>query len=369
MSETDKAKAPTENTKEPLKKGDDPVKAENKQDDNNNKPLDFKSFGNDVAYGTIKFIVFIFVGSSFAYLTKIINERGGLGGTDITKPPFMSKFGLLGCDVSKASSMLKSGLKKATEFGKKMVDNAPISNETKNKVSSKLDNVDATMNKKKGKVPFSVYAKHSLEEWNFPYKNSVLCNKENVYYEPLNYRLTRWFVSTIALSYAYGRLALSSIFEMMENDSVSFWLGPIVVYLMLFISPIYGVMSHGLGSIISLRKLIPRYMFQLWFPIITFMTALFAAPFVTFIGGIVQALSTMFFLVIYPFLETEKFEFNISNEMKEYSGGMFIWQNINKRMRYVMLAYFGLITKYAFTNLSPLYALGGATMMLMTYFF
>tara|TARA_B110000285_G_scaffold68717_1_gene78994 strand:+ start:9515 stop:10609 length:1095 start_codon:yes stop_codon:yes gene_type:complete len=344
-----------EDTKEPAED-----EKETNESSNSEKSPDYKSFGTNVLNGTIRFLVFIFVGSSFAYLTKIVNERGGLGGTDITKPPFMSDFGLMGCGIDKASSTFKKGVKKLSDMGKKYMGQ---------NVSSKLEGVDNAVNKKKGKVPFSVYAKHSLEEWTFPYKNSVLCNKENVYYEPLNYRLTRWAVAVVAFSYSNGRLGLEYMFETMANDSVSFWLGPIVVYLLLHITPLYGVASHAIGVLTKLGKLIARSMFQLWFPLITFMLAFFATPILVFGGAIVQSLSTLFFLIIYPFIETEKFPFKVNEEMKEFSGGMFIWHNIKKRMKYVLCAYFALLTKYAFGDLGPTYAGGGAALMLMTYFY
>jgi hypothetical protein len=355
----------------------DNKKEETSKNDNSEKKLDFASFGKKILNMTIRLIVYSIVGGCFVYLTNIVNDAGGLGGTETDGLPYVSPMGLFGCDQGIKKSMQK-GFKKFSDMSKKMMDKVPLSEDMKKKASSKLDSVGEKLDvnkgegkgrRKKEKVPFSVYVKHSLEEWSFPYKNQVLCNKQNIYYEPLHYRFIRWFTSTLTLSYAYGRKGLDALFETLDNEKYAFWFGPLAVYLIVYLSPIYGVASHGLGSIINIGKLIPRFIFQFWFPIITFVLAFFAMPIISIGGGIVQALMTIFFFVIYPFMETEKFPMKVNDVMKDFSGPMYIWKNITSRTKYLITLFFIFVTKYAFEDLNIFYALGGGALTLMTYFF
>jgi len=342
---------------------------------NSEKKLDFASFGKKILNMTIRLIVYSIVGGCFVYLTNIVNESGGLGGTETNGLPYVSPMGLFACDQGIKKSMQK-GFKKFSDMSKKMMDKIPLSEDMKKKATSKLDSVGEKLDvnkdkgrRKKEKVPFSVYVKHSLEEWSFPYKNQVLCNKQNIYYEPLHYRFTRWFTSTLTLSYAYGRKGLDALFELLDNEKYAFWFGPLAVYLIVYLSPIYGVVSHGLGSIINIGKLIPRFIFKFWFPIITFMLAFFAIPIISMGGGLVQAAMTIFFFIVYPFMETEKFPMKVNDVMKDFSGPMYIWKNITSRIKYLIVVFFVFVTKYAFEDLNIFYALGGAMIALMTYFF
>ena len=99
------------------------------------------------------------------------------------------------------------------------------------------------------------------------------------------------------------------------------------------------------------------------------MLAFFALPFISIGGGIVQAAMTIFFFIVYPFMETEKFPVKVNDVMKDMSGPMYIWQNIISRIKYLIVLFFVFVTKYAFEDLNIFYALGGAMLALMTYFF
>lgn len=358
-------------------KNDNTEETSKKKEKKGGKKLDFASFGNKILNMTIRLIVYSIVGGCFVYLTNIVNDGGGLGGTETSGLPYVSPMGLFACDQGIKKSMQK-GFKQFSDVSKKMMDKIPLSEDMKNKATSKLDSVSEKLDDNKGqgkgrknkeKIPFSVYVKHSLEEWSFPYKNKVLCNKQNIYYEPLYYRFTRWFTSTLTLSYAYGRKGLDKMFEVLDNEKYAFWFGPLVVYLIVYLSPIYGVTSHALGSIINLGKLIPRFIFQFWFPIITFALAFFAIPIISLGGGIVQALMTIFFFIIYPFMETEKFPIKVNDVMKDFSGPMYIWKNVTSRTKYLTTLFFVFVTKYALEDLNVFYAAGGGALTLMTYFF
>ena len=349
---------------------------ENKEETEKNTSddsVDFGSFGKKVLNMSIRLIVFSIVGGCFVYLTKIINEGEGLGGTDANSTPYVSAMGLFACDQGIKKSAQK-GFKKFSDMSKKMMEQVPLSDELKKKATSKLDSVGEKVNstlgkKKKTKVPISVYLKHSLEEWSFPYKNKITCDKKNIYYEPMHYRFTRWFVSILTFSYVYGRKMLSFLFETLDNEKYAFWLGPIAVYVIAYLSPFYGIISHGIGSIINIGKLIPRFLFQFWFPFITFGLAFFAAPLLSIGGGIYQALTTLFFFVIYPFLETEKFPMKVNDVMKDFSGSAYIWKNITSRIKYIITLFFVFIAKYALEDLNVFYASGGIALALMSFFF
>ena len=357
------------------KKENDKNNEESNKNDGSEKDVDFVAFGNKVLGMTIRLIVYSIVGGCFVYLTNIVNDAGGLGGTETNGLPYVSPMGLFACDQGNKKSMQK-GIKKFSDMSKKMMDNIPLSEDMKKKASNKLDSVSEKLGDNKGngrrnkeKVPYSVYVKHSLEEWSFPYKNKILCDKQNIYFEPLHYRFTRWFTSILTLSYAYGRKALDALFETLDNEKYAFWFGPLAVYLIVYLSPIYGIISHGLGSIINIGKLIPRIIMQFWFPIITFMLAFFAIPIISIGGGLVQAAMTIFFFIIYPFMETEMFLVKVNDVIKDMSGPRYIWQNIRLRTKYLLTLFFVFVTKYAFEDLNIFYALGGVSLSLMSYFF
>jgi hypothetical protein len=59
--------------------------------------------------------------------------------------------------------------------------------------------------------------------------------------------------------FEYGEKLYETRMYTMANDSVSFWLGPIVVYLLLHITPLYGVASHAIGVLTKLGKLRSKY--------------------------------------------------------------------------------------------------------------
>ena len=339
-----------------------------------------EKFGQKVYKLTINIIIFVFVGGSFSYLTKIV-DRTGLGGTDSTKAPYRSKYGLMGCGVNDAQNFMKKNKNKMKDFGESMMSKMHLSDDLKNKIRVKAgkmtDKIEEKANiKKKEKFDVKKYLKHSLEEWSFPYKNNVICKKSNIYYEPLSYRFVRWISEINIFSYSYGRQALDFMFSMFSGDgdyfsgeTMAFWVGPILVYLLVYVSLIYGVGSHLVGGIANYGKLIPRFIFTWWWPLTTLflsMVLLFAVPLV---GGLIQAVSLLFFLIIYPLIEREKFPVKVGKETKDLYGFSHIWRTIRNNLRYILVVYFALLSSYAFTDLNTLYGGIGAFITLFTYFF
>lgn len=344
-----------------------------------------KKFGSNVGDITLKFVVFLFIASPFSYLTKIINETG-LGGTDPTKAPFNSKLGPMGC-------LAKDGEKTAMKMYSKFKDNVQGSEtfkklssmadkyvpETKAKIdkiaNEKINKFEEKTNLKKKKFNASEYIRNSLKEWSFPYKSDVLCDKSNIYWEPLSYRFYRWIINTTIFSYAYGRQALEFVFELFSMaedyvapDTVAFFIGPFVVlFIMRLVGPIYSIGSHIVGEFGNIGNLVPRNLFQWWFPFITMFIAMFLLFIIPIVGGGVQIASLVFFLIIYPF--TEKTKFSIGKDEKQYSGPMFIWKNITSRLKYILTFYFAIITSYAFTDLNVMYGSIFAFITLFTYLY
>jgi len=342
-------------------------------------PGGLQTFGEKVYKLTIRIIVFVFLGGSFSYLTKIV-DRTGLGGTDANKAPYRSKVGLMGCGVNDAKNFFQKNKGKMQDYGEKMMSRMNLSDEFKSKIRDKAgkmtEKFEEKAHLKKEKFNAKKYIKHSLEEWSFPYKNNVLCNKSNIYYEPLRYRFTRWIVETLIYSYSYGRQGLSFLFdfftgegEYVSGENMAFWIGPVLVYLLVYISLIYGVGSHLVGGIANYGKLIPRFIFTWWWPLTTLflsMTLLFVMPLV---GGVVQSFSLIFFLVIYPLMETEKFPVKVGKETKDLYGFSYIWRTIRNNLRYILVLYFAILSSYAFTDLNTLYGGIGIFITLFTYFF
>lgn len=338
-----------------------------------------QNFGEKVYNLTIRALIFVWIGGSFSYLTRII-ERTGLGGTDPKKPPYRSKFGLMGCGVDDGKKFMQKNMGKMKDYSEKMMSKLNLSDDLKNKFREKTgkltEQIEEKTNTKREKINMKKMIKHGLEEWSFPYKNKTLCKKSNIYYEPLTYRFTRWMVETMIFSYSYGRKGLLFLFDLFTGDgdyvsgeSMAFWVGPLLVFLAIIVSPIYGVGSHLIGSIANYGKLIPRWIFTFWWPLTTLFLS-FALMFVLpLVGGFAQAISLVFFLVIYPLTETEKFPVKVGNETKDLSGASYIWKTIKGRFRYILTAYFALISSYAFSDLNALYGGIGVVITLFTYFF
>ena len=73
-----------------------------------------------------------------------------------------------------------------------------------------------------------------LSKWSFPYKNSIICNKEYNLTRPLSFRFIAWSVSVLAFSYSIGRKALNKFFTLSDENSIILF-GPLITAFIIFV--------------------------------------------------------------------------------------------------------------------------------------
>ena len=137
----------------------------------------------------------------------------------------------------------------------------------------------------------------SFMDWTFPYKNSVLCNREANIHRPLYFRAISFFVDVLAKSYSYGRQALNGLFFSANESIVA--LGPLIFVIMLLIQPLFSQCVTFCSAIISYEKLLPHCYMQFWFPITTLLIFLWGIIIFPILVTILQTLHLIGY-ILYP---------------------------------------------------------------------
>ena len=137
----------------------------------------------------------------------------------------------------------------------------------------------------------------SFFDWTFPYKNSILCNKEYNINRPLSFRVVSFLVHILSHTYAFGRKFLNGLLFTI-NDSVIL-LGPLIFIIMLLIQPIFSqIVSIGF-ALTGYEKLLPHCYATFWFPITTFMIFLWTIFFFSMIVTFTQTVHLIGY-ILYP---------------------------------------------------------------------
>lgn len=137
----------------------------------------------------------------------------------------------------------------------------------------------------------------SFMDWTFPYKNSVLCNREANINRPLYFRGVSYLVDVLAKSYSYGRRALNTLL-FTANDSI-IALGPLIFVIMLLVQPLFSHVVTFFTALINYEKILPHCYMQFWFPITTFLIYLWGVFIYPIIVTITQTLHLIGY-ILYP---------------------------------------------------------------------
>lgn len=269
-------------------------------------------FLNTALITAIVLVIYGLYGSMMSYLFLALQQSNGLGGLEMNGPPFISK-------------------------------------KVFNKCSDKSKVED-----------FGTMLQRSLIEYSFPYKNPIACDKFNAIKEPFLYiRFTRWVTTMIAYSYSSGRQFLNMYFGLF-NSKTAFWIMPIANLIILAISPIFGILSHGFGGVINAPELLPQLPFgaislnpfSMFVMFIVYIISIFILP---LIFGIVQTLVLTFFLGIYPLFQKEAFSFPEAQNTF-MSGWTFITRYFQGKFKSLLLVWLFALTYNAYVNLEPFMA-------------
>lgn len=231
------------------------------------KWLDAKGFP-DFLESTVKEIIYLtiyfYFGISFDILAKNVQKNpGGLRGQDLDGPPYVGNF-----SECKTKIDITESLRDPSSF---------------------------------------------LSKWSFPYKNTVKCNAKANRDRPLYFRAVTWTTNIIAFTYAMGRKILN-YFLSGTNDWANILFGPIMILLVLIITPLFSWGTSLVGMFMNIDKLLPSCYMTWWFPFITFLVFLWG--FITYPATIIiyQLLSLIYYLILHPTFS--KLEINENGEDK-----------------------------------------------------
>lgn len=269
-------------------------------------------FLNTALIASIVLIVYGLYGSMMSYLVLALQQSSGLNGIDLNGPPFRS-------------------------------------NKIFNKCGGKATQDD-----------FGTMLQKSLLEYSFPYKNPISCDKFNAIKEPFLYiRFTRWLTSMIAYSYSSGRQFLNMYFGLF-NSKTAFWIMPITNLLIIGLSPLFGIMSHGFGGVINAPELLPQLPFgaismnplSMFIMFIVYIISILVLP---LCFGVLQTFILLFFLGIYPLFQKESFSFPESQNTF-MSGWTFISRYFKGKFNSLVLVWLLALIYNAYVNLEPFMA-------------
>ncbi len=270
-------------------------------------------FLNTALIAAIVLVVYGLYGSMMSYLLLALQQSNGLGGIDLNGPPFRSTKIFNKC----------GGKSKQEDFG--------------------------TMLQK------------SLLEYSFPYKNPISCDKFNAIKEPFLYiRFTRWLTSMISYSYSSGRQFLNMYFGLF-NSKTAFWIMPITNLILICLSPVFGIFSHGFGGVINAPEILPQLPFgavsmnplSMFVLFIVYVMSIFTLP---LLFGVLQTFVLLFFFGLYPFFQKEEFSFPEAQNTF-MSGWSFISRYFKGKFNSLLLVWLLALIYNAYVNLEPFMAL------------
>ena len=283
-----------------------------------------KHFLNTALIAAIAIAAYGLYGSMMAYLVLALQQSNGLSGVDMNGPPFQShKF-----------------------F---------------NKCSTKSTQDD-----------FGTMLQKSLLQYSFPYKNPISCDKLNALKEPFLYiRFTRWLTTMIAYSYSSGRQLLNIYFGLF-NSKTAFWIMPITSLIILALSPIFGIFSHGIGGLINAPEILPQLPlgsvamnpFSMFITFIVYLISILILP---LLFGVVQSLVLAFFIGLYPLFQKESFSFPETPDTYS-SGWTFISRYFKGKTNSLITVWLVALIYNAYVNLEPFMAFLIIGLVLLHFF-
>ena len=115
----------------------------------------------------------------------------------------------------------------------------------------------------------------------------------------------------IAYSYSSGRSLLNMYFGLFDSKT-AFWIMPIANLILLALSPLFGIFSHGFGGIVSSSELFPRFPlgavslnpFEMFVMFIVYIISILILP-TSF--GVQVTFVLLFFFGIYPLFKKNHF--------------------------------------------------------------
>ena len=229
----------------------------------------FPDFLSETIHGILVLTVYFYFGINFNLLAKSAQlNPGGLRGQDLDGPPYVGNF-----------SECKNN---------------------ENNITESISNPESFMSK-----------------WSFPYKNSIKCNAVANRQKPLYFRIVTWTTSVIAFSYAMGRKGLN-FFLSNTSDWVNMLFGPIMMVLILIITPLFTWCTSLVGIFVNIDKLLPSCYWTFWFPVITLL--LFLWGFFTYPTTLVlyHLLTIIYFLFFH--VTVSKFPIQENGETKTVRG-------------------------------------------------
>jgi hypothetical protein len=271
-----------------------------------------QQFLNTALIAAIVLVIYGLYGSMMSYLFLALQQSNGLNGVDINEPPFRS-----------------------------------------NKVFNKCGGKPKTED-------FGTMLQKSLLEYGFPYKNPISCDKLNAIKEPFLYiRFTRWLTTMIAYSYSSGRQFLNTYFGLF-NSKTAFWIMPITNLIILTLSPVFGILSHGFGGVINAPELLPQLPFgaismnpfSMFILFIVYIISIFTLP---LFFGVLQTFVLLFFLMIYPFFQKEAFSFPEAQNTF-MTGWTFISRYFQGKFNSLLFIWLMILIYNAYVNLEPFMA-------------
>ena len=269
-------------------------------------------FLNTALIAAIVLVLYGLYGSMMSYLFLAIQQNNGLSGVNMDGPPFRSnKF------------FNKCGTKSKTE-------------------------------------DFGTMLQNSLLEYSFPYKNPISCDKFNAIKEPFLYiRFTRWLTTMIAYSYSSGRSFLNMYFGLF-NSKTAFWIMPITNLILLALSPLFGIFSHGFGGVINAPELLPQLPFgavslnpfSMFVMFIVYIISILTLP---LLFGVMQTFVLLFFFGFYPLFQKESFSFPEAQNTF-MSGWSFISRYFKGKFNSLLIVWLLALIYNAYVNLEPFMA-------------
>ena len=173
-------------------------------------------------------------------------------------------------------------------------------------------------------------------------------------------RFTRWLSETIAYSYANGRILLNMYFGLFDTKT-AFWIMPIANLILILLSPLYGILSHFFGGIVSSSELLPRFPlgavslnpFEMFVTFIVFVLSMVILP---TLFAPVQVALLLFFLGIYPLFHKESF--SLPTNPEHFTNGLkFIMEFFHSKSSLLFALWLVSLVMIAYINLDIYMAL------------
>ena len=253
-------------------------------------PNDFKNFVNASLKGIVVITLYFYFGASFLLLSKSAKSNpGGLYGQDPDGPPYTGPY-------------------------------------------SECANLD-----------FS----ESPTEWTFPYKNSTLCDKKSIIHRPFIYRVVSFFVTTMIYSYSTGRQYLNKF--LISTNSTMVLFGPIIIAIILVLTPIIAVLLNVFGAITNYEKLLPNCYLTFWLPVLSLLVYILGGLYIyPIVMTIIQTIQMLFYF-LYPTFG--KLEINDGQGGTTETNGIFTVLSVMIKNIFYMLVVAAMIIINLYTHL------------------